>query len=150
MNEQLSGQGKRMTDSEVSVLINLLSTDVKERKRYWYTLGIKINHYYSLDEQLDAIRQLGLSGNPIALDYLNKLNFNERVKNEVEEHWQSCDNKLLYNLVYPNANGKIKRVLRLNVVWGDFSPPRFTEHSRRNEARGVLNEAISELEKSLK
>mgnify|MGYP001604007811 FL=1 len=62
-----------MSDEEVERLINIADSVVIERRRHWDTLGFPISHHYTLDEQLSAIRSLGNSVNPIALEYLRKL-----------------------------------------------------------------------------
>lgn len=51
-----------------------IATGLKERKRHWYTFGIKIQHYYSLKEQLDAIERLGDYANPRVLSFLERIN----------------------------------------------------------------------------
>jgi hypothetical protein len=47
---------------------------IKRVVRRWFTLGIPVRMPATLDEQLAAIRQLGASRSPIALDYVRRLN----------------------------------------------------------------------------
>lgn len=62
-----------LSEQEVQELIRIADHGVKERRGYWYTLGIPIRHRYNLDEQVTAIERLGYSRNPTALEYLLKL-----------------------------------------------------------------------------
>jgi len=142
-----------MTDTlpnqEVQGLIEIIDGGIKEVRRHWYTLGIKIHHRYSLNEQLDAVRKLGLSKNKIALDYIRKLNLSEQVDNGLNTSWDGWGDTC-YDLVYPHAGGELKETLELRMTGGLTSPASCSDHPRRAEAGTILAEALSILEASLK
>ena len=142
-----------LSDQDVRELIRIAEGGLKERRGYWYTLGIKINHYFSLDEQLEAIQKLGLSKNITALDYLRKLNVQETRENGYQDapddNWASpC-----YDELYPNAKGLLQEVLESRIrqhreALGGIGL--YNNSPRMHDTRSVISQALSKLEESLK
>tara|TARA_Y100000310_G_scaffold310238_1_gene355260 strand:+ start:938 stop:1918 length:981 start_codon:yes stop_codon:yes gene_type:complete len=63
----------RLFNARVGDLIDVVEGGLKGHKRPWYAFGFRIEQHYDLDDQLAAIRQLGLSESPRALDYVKSL-----------------------------------------------------------------------------
>lgn len=136
-----------MTDTssnqEIQGLISILEGGLKERRRHWYTLGIKISHYYDLDEQLDAIRQLSLSGSNLSLDYLKKI--------AEKKEWYTAKSSLghVSHSCHPYAKGVLGAVLHSSQEYFDGYGNPSDKDPRRGTVLIVLSEAISRLESSL-
>ena len=138
-----------LSDQEVQELIKITEGCLKEKRGHWYTLGIPIETHYSLNEQLDAVRKLSLSGNRVALNYLSRLNLNEQVDNGCNTSWDGYGDTC-YDTVYPNAEGELKDVLESRMVGGYTSPAKYQNHPRQEETREILHESLSKLEASLR
>ena len=128
----------KLSDQEVQGLIKVIEGGAKEVRRHWYTLGIKISHWYNLDEQLDAIKKLGLSKNKIALNYIDKLNLHEEVDNNRRTDYSFGD--ICYDIIYPNATGKLKAVLESKMEGGLISSATYPPILRQYESRDILTE----------
>lgn len=141
----MTNESIELSDEEVTDLIQIAKGGLKPKKRYWYTLGIPVpifQRYYTLDEQLDAIRKLGESRSRTAKDQLKEL-----VKIEREDIYDNPSN-LRKKLVGFRDNfvnvGYLKSVLDVSCVPGDWY-----FHPRHPEAMNVLCKALSKLEESV-
>ena len=141
----------KVSDAEIDVLIYIARGYNKEQRkqRHWYSLGIKVIHRknFSLEEQLDAIKELGRSNSKKALDYINKLLICESWKHEVDPASSSGD----YGVgIYPNAGGKLKTVL--DYDWGTGDSPytrRYDRGQPDKKSLEIIEKAKINLEKSL-
>jgi hypothetical protein len=137
-----------LSDEQVGELIRAADAGIKERKRHWYTLGIKIAHRYGLHEQLEAIRSLGKSSNPRALEYLRRLNeFREEIVQPgdapVDDQYRNYGER-----TYPNARGELRWAL-LTITWANSAASRQPGDGDPTACR-TLEAAVAELEASLK
>ena len=83
------------------MIIEIANGGVKEKKKDWYTFGIPVNHFYTLDDQLSAIKRLGSSANHTAHDFLRRLN-------ETRKRWGE--------VMYPNTKGSLREILHVDAV----------------------------------
>ncbi|VVB77906.1 Uncharacterised protein [uncultured archaeon] len=135
---------------DVEKLIHIANGDLKETRGHWYTLGFKVDHYYSLDEQLNAIMQLGLSKSSTALDYLRNLNLEEKRENGYYTDGDINWGDPCYDEVYPNAKGYLREVLDSKIRGDSYGCGKYNNSSRMIEAREILSKALSQLEESIK
>ena len=122
-----------LSDEQVRELIHITYGGIKERRAHWYTLGIPIDHYYTTDEQLAAIRRLSISGNPIAWEYLKRMPVTHVVLDDPGiEHGRGPDtpiNEDDYNedIVFPNAKGELSS--RITYSLGESGAKRVLEET---------------------
>jgi len=134
----------RLSDQEVSELIQIVELKhIKKREAHWYTLGIPVNHYYSLDDQLNAIKVLGESKSPKALEYISNLNLNKQVDNGVNTD-EDGGGRARFDTIYPYAPVRLEEVLEIRMI---FPSLEYTIHPRGDEAREILDNAMNRLQK---
>jgi hypothetical protein len=137
--------------SGIRQLIAIVDGRLPTPRRRWYTLYLRISYAATLDDQLDAIRKLGGSMNPHVLSHLQDIAKEDtnsvgwRTPGAI--HGTSCRR-------YPRANGPLKAALECTETDEyDYTAgpavPQVTKHRRREEARGVLDEAIARLRAQL-
>ncbi len=142
---------KSLSDQEVQELIRIADSGVKEWRGHWYTLGIPIPYYFDLNEQLYAINKLGKSGNSKALEFLTKIYSSEEWRVEGDPSQSDAD---YGGTRYPNAQGELAS--KLSSTWAN-PEARFADgssgpfqHEPDNQVHLILQNAISQLEMSLK
>src|SRR3989344_3037990 len=120
-----------LQDTQVQRLIYIVDAGVNERRRgHWYTLWIRSKPYCNLDEQLDAIRQLGESMDRSALDYLRKLN-ERKVETLRMPGVPSEDGSHVW---YPHAKGELSKTL--DAMFPEYySGDPAIKHPRYGEAK---------------
>lgn len=142
-----------------------------EKEPYEYTPDPE---YYHLDDSIKAIEDLGESGDPLALAFLEKL-YSPEIDTQSERYFVSGgseprddDWKYLFttSVVYPNAQGSLYNALEYtvntrDVYEDDCEEDGFEEHFYDKLTRGelpppedvrahvVLQTAISKLKKTL-
>lgn len=138
-------------DEKVHHLVYMASGGFKVRKSYWYTLGIPVNVFYNLDEQLLAIKMLGQTKHPEALKYIDEL------AKEEEETETSCSGGPFPQMTtisvchrHPRAEGALRSVLTTSCVFqyssdGLNGGNQSYKHPRYWEALTVITEAIATL-----
>jgi len=133
----------RLSDHEVEMLVRISNAGIKEWKRHLYTLGISVPHHYNLGEQLEAIKQLGESRNERALDYLRKLNETDF------ELCNPCDRMDGSGRDwYPNAKGQLYKALDGFFEGYGYGAGIPAHQKPDEEARKIVREALSQLEKT--
>lgn len=131
-----------LSDKEVKRLTTIAEGGIKNRSRHWYTFGLRLNNYFSLEEQLDAIRLLGNTRSEIAYNYLTELNY--------ETYMQSYPaGESISNMGkwYPNAEGELREVLIHRWYYDRNLQTRdvYKNHPKREFARKIIIEAYEKL-----
>jgi hypothetical protein len=135
-----------LSDDEVDELIRVAHGGIKKRIRAWYTLGVPIEFHYGLDEQLVAIRRLGLSINRKARAYLVKLS--QSITTESTPSGPARKDALTY---YPHAHGDLRNVLDFVTVTDDSSSMIWEQqekHPKHELAVRTIKEALLDLEQA--
>ena len=145
-----------MADSpkaQVAQLINIANGGPQVmRSRHWYTLGFPLRKRevfkHGLDEQLDAVRQLGNSSDREAVAFLEMLNQSEHHTNSSNPH--DSRDETYEDYFHPHAKGELGEVLRYSAV--DIYDPDIgqieksnTKHPRFKEAQSTVEEALAKL-----
>lgn len=129
-----------------------------ELRRHWYSLWYPVTQVVykaSLDEQLEAIRHLGDSGDHRAAVFLKKLSTREGY-DRGGRGYDRFSHVTNYRWCNPNANGPLREVLETwgnvffdeqigdsSYVWHGY------EHPRHEEAKSILTAAIQRITKDL-
>ena len=141
---------EKVSDQEIQELIRVADWGVKGKRAHWYTLGIRVNHRYSLEEQFEAIRKLGESKNSLALDYLKEVIYEDTS----ESHgWRDSGAVYSHNVSrFSNARGPLRTVLEydyydgFDYTAGSAQPSGNMPHPQRENALSILKGAIEKLE----
>ena len=129
-----------LAGSEIADLVKIADGSVKERRRHWYTLGIPVNHRYTLDEQMDAIKQLGRSGSYEALDYL------EDIVQPRDRVYHTGLDRDQVERTHPFASGQLHKTLRKDGTYYLRSCQfEWDESSLYDKTVAVIQEAVDQL-----
>ncbi len=121
-------------EQAVEELIRVVEA-LKEKRGHWYTLGIPINHYYSYEEQLQAIDRLGDSRSPRALEYLTRAS---EVLVNTKDQGRGMSTTYIW---HPNLKGALGR------AFSRTCGATYAHAPNPDERR--LSEAVSKLRRSL-
>jgi hypothetical protein len=138
-----------ITEEEIEVLKSIVDSNpvAISFKRPWWSFRIRIKNriYPKLEEQLDALSELGKSKNPNVLKYLEKLSYEESWYESYDSS-NSCGD--CGGSCFPYTNGELYFVLISSFKNPLCSNP-ITEKKRNERAYSVLINALSQLRKDL-
>lgn len=140
----------------VEALKYVADGNLRTQQRHWYTLGIKVDHYFRFNDQLTAIEALGETGHRQALDYLKSLLEERETDSGMVHigHGSSDDfhGDPIHRFTYPNVKGDLGKVLEwkscivcLEKSIGERYPDPFYEHDRYR-ALQTIQRSIQKLE----
>lgn len=130
-----------MAADEVQTLISIADGGVVSRTKHWWTLGFRISHHASLDDQLAAIRSLASTNSCAALQYIRRL-AEDRIETvgPTDGPCGECNRRRWH----PHARGQLSAVLSYWEGWDGST----VGHARLEDALGAIREALDRLLKS--
>jgi hypothetical protein len=136
--------------TDIAELFQIIEGRRRSPRRQWYTVGLALSHSVTLNEQLEAIQELGESANEQALSFLERI-----VREESDtENWRDPGaSHCKWAVLYPNAKGPLKVALEYSGMdgWDHAAGPASGEVSqspRRDEVRHVIDTAVARLKMS--
>jgi hypothetical protein len=135
---------EQMSEQEVHQLIEVADGGGIQTRKGCSALWLPIRYHANLDDQLTAVRRLGSSRSPLALEYLSRLN------QEASEYMPApgAPSETGTRTWHPHAKGDLSTVLYREIPdWYPDDQIRQSESYR--DTKRLIEEALHELEASI-